>query len=75
MAHLNNLGYINSKEHDSVDFGDWNGQDIEIKREEMRRYMSIDYLYGCNYCNGVDKGIKGIEPAIQGKREIQIHSL
>ena len=68
VAHLNSLGVINSAEHDSVDVSIVTNENLENKKEEVRRYMQIDFLQGCNYCNGIKNSIQGIEPAIQGIR-------
>ena len=67
VAHLNNLGFIKSIEHDCIDFTDsFNRQDeIYLKRKEVEQYVKIDYLEGCSYCNGIQNSIQGIEPAIQ----------
>lgn len=70
VAHLNNLGIINSWRHDCVDFTVAMKDDEECveKRKELLDYMKIDYLEGCSYCNGIKNSIQGIEPAIQGER-------
>lgn len=68
VAHLNNLGVIDSYMHDSVELLEIKVENIEDKKKELRKYMQIDYLEGCMYCNGVKNSIQGIEPAIQGVR-------
>lgn len=65
VAHLNNLNRIDSKNHDCVDFTHFSKADIHLKREELQKYMNIEYLDGCQYCNGFKNGIHGIEAAIQ----------
>lgn len=64
VAHLNNLSVIDSSDHDSIDFTKF-PENIAQKRDELWRYMNIDYLEGCRYCNGIKNSIQGIEPAIQ----------
>ncbi|MBO5472332.1 MAG: radical SAM protein [Lachnospiraceae bacterium] len=64
VAHLNNLSMINSSAHDCVDFTGF-PENIEEKRSEVWQYMNIDYLEGCQYCNGIKNSIQGIEPGIQ----------
>ena len=68
MAHLNNLGVIDSYMHDSVELTEVEDETVEDKRKELQEYMHVDYLEGCIYCNGVKNSIQGIEPAIQGVR-------
>lgn len=68
VAHLNNLQKIESSQHDCVDFTDISDGDIKSKKDELWRYMNIDYLEGCQYCNGIKNSIHGIESAIQEKR-------
>lgn len=68
VAHLNNLGIINSYQHDSVDVTEIREGDIVSKRRELLEYLHISYLEGCSYCNGIKNSIQGIEPAIQGVR-------
>lgn len=65
VAHLNNLKKIHSKEHDCVDFTDFSKKDVVLKRQELQKYLDIDYLEGCQYCNGFNNGVHGIEAAIQ----------
>ncbi len=68
VAHLNNLGVIDSYMHDSVELTEVEDETVEDKRKELQEYMHVDYLEGCIYCNGVKNSIQGIEPAIQGVR-------
>lgn len=68
VAHLNNLGIIDSYDYDSVDIKEITDEKIDEKKKELQKYMQIDYLQGCNYCNGIKNSIQGIEPAIQGVR-------
>ncbi len=68
VAHLNNLGVIDSYLHDSVELLEIEDESIEDKKKELWEYMQIEYLEGCSYCNGVKNSIQGIEPAIQGVR-------
>ncbi len=68
VAHLNNLGIVDSHEHDSVDITEINAQNILSKKKELMEYLHISYLEGCSYCNGIKNSIQGIEPAIQGVR-------
>lgn len=68
VAHLNNLNRIDSKDHDCIDFTNLSKEDIPCKREALKKYMNIDYLEGCRYCNGFQNGIHGIEAAIQEER-------
>lgn len=68
VAHLNNLGAIDSYEHDSVDISKITEKNIEDKKRELQEYFQIEYLEGCCYCNGIRNSIQGIEPAIQGIR-------
>lgn len=71
VAHLNNLKKINSSDHDCVDFTDISKENIEMKKEELWKYMNIEYLEGCQYCNGIKNSIQGIEAAIQEPRNVQ----
>lgn len=68
VAHLNNLGVLDSKQFDSFNFRNNGPINIEEERKNLREYMNIEFLRGCNYCNGIKNGILGIEPAIQGVR-------
>nr|WP_288724034.1 radical SAM protein [uncultured Sellimonas sp.] len=68
VAHLNNLKIINSYEHDSVKISDLTENNLKKKQDMLKKYMKINCLYGCQYCNGIKNSISGIEPAIQGRR-------
>lgn len=68
VAHLNNLHVIDSVSHDCVDFSNFSDSNIETLKESLKSYMKIDFLKGCQYCNGIKNSVSGIEPAIQGKR-------
>lgn len=65
VAHLNNLQIINSSSHDSIDVSEITYENINEKKQELREYIKVDYLEGCNFCNGIKNSIQGIEPAIQ----------
>lgn len=68
IAHLNNLQIIDSCLHDSVDMSEITIKNIDDKKRELREYLKIDYLQGCNYCNGIKNSIPEIEPGIQIER-------
>lgn len=68
VAHLNNLGIINSDLHDSIEVLGITHENVQEKRRELRKYLKIGYLEGCSMCNGIKNSIQGIEPAIQGER-------
>ena len=70
VAHLNNLGIIDSMAHDCVDFtyALEKQEEVSAKQEELKKYMKINYLEGCLFCNGIQNGVQEIEPAVQGER-------
>lgn len=69
VAHLNHLRKIDTSEHDCIDFTKLSMEDVDKKRDELRQYMQIDYLEGCQYCNGIKNSVQGIEAAIQEERQ------
>ena len=71
VAHLNNLQKIDSSTHDCVDFTNVSKENIEMKKAELLRYMNIEYLEGCQYCNGIKNSVQGIEAAIQEPRNVK----
>jgi len=68
VAHLNNLHIIDSCLHDSIDMSEITSDNISERKRELREYMKVDYLEGCNFCNGIKNSIQGIEPAVQSVR-------
>lgn len=68
VAHLNNLQIIDSHVHDSVDVSEITMKNVNEKKQEMREYMEVEYLEGCDLCNGIKNSVQGIEPAIQVER-------
>lgn len=69
VAHLYNLNKIEGRKEDYLDFNNLEQDAIEIMKQKLRDYMKCDYLYGCNYCNGIANSIQGVEPAIQISEE------
>lgn len=65
VAHLNNLQMIDSSVHDCIDFTHISKNDIESIRTTLWQYMNIEYLEGCQYCNGIKNSVQGIAAAIQ----------
>ena len=43
-------------------------EEVSAKQEELKKYMKINYLEGCLFCNGIQNGVQEIEPAVQGER-------
>lgn len=67
VAHLNNLGIIDSIHHDGIDVARF-PQNVQESRDRLWQLMNTDHLEGCRWCNGIKNSIQGIEPGIQEKR-------
>ncbi len=69
IAHLNKLGFINTRDYDAVNIRD---KENDL-RDAIINLMNISYLEGCRYCNGIGDGTHFIKPAIQGIKKVEIN--
>lgn len=71
-AHAMNMGAISDMPYDYVDFADESKTDRELKEMLIELTKRRKALGTCDYCDGLDNHIKGIQPAIQVDRPLPI---
>lgn len=71
-AHGINMGAIPDFKSDYIDFADESVSDAELKRQLISLTKQRNYLESCNYCDGFDNHIDGVEPAVQVKIPLTI---
>lgn len=69
-AHSINLGAIEENDEDVVDFTDLNFDDIYLKNKLIELMHNKKYIKACQYCDGLNNHIEGVEPAIQIKETL-----